>query len=170
MHATWKPMQPAHLEQVERMAQAIHLDYPEDSVVFAERLRLFPEGCFVAQASGLEGALVGYSISHPGELFRPPPLNSLLQRVSETADCLYLHDVALLPTARGLGLGRLLVKRLEHLARARGLGPLALTAVNASVRYWHGHGFDLIDPSPELDAKLRSYGGGAAYMVRPSSG
>jgi ribosomal protein S18 acetylase RimI-like enzyme len=169
MHAVWKPMLAAHLIQVEAMAAAVHLDYPEDPEVFADRLRLFPEGCFVAQASGSD-ALVGYSLSHPGELFRPPPLNSLLGALPQKSDCLYLHDVALLSTARGLGLGRALVKRLELIARARGLGPLALTAVNASVRYWHGHGFDVIDPPAALAEKLRSYGDDAAYMVRPFGG
>jgi GNAT superfamily N-acetyltransferase len=165
MHASWIPMLPKHLDDVVAVADLVHQDYPEEREIFAERLALFPEGCFVARDSGPAGAVVGYALSHPGIIMQPPPLNCLLGTLPTVPDCLYLHDVALLRTAQGLGLGRSLVRRLSQLAKARAMGPLALTAVNSSVRYWHGHGFDIIEPTPALAEKLRSYSDDAAYMV-----
>ena len=60
--------------------------------------------------------MLGYAVSHPGRLGRPPALDSRLGELPSDADCLYLHDVALLPEARGLGLGESLVDLLRALA------------------------------------------------------
>ena len=43
------------------------------------------------------GAL-GYCISHPGIVGQPPPLDTVLGRI-DGADCLYIHDLCLLPVA-----------------------------------------------------------------------
>ena len=54
----WRPMLPADLSMTETIAEQVHPDYPEDPAVFAERLALFPAGCFMLGA-------VGYLIAHP---------------------------------------------------------------------------------------------------------
>ena len=156
-------MAEADLGAVDAIAEIVHPGYPEPPEVPAERLALFPEGCLLAEAG--EGRAIGYAVSHPGLLGRPPALASLLGRLPERADCLYLHDVALLPAARGTGLGGDLVARLHGLARRRGFRYLALTAVNGSVPYWRRHGFSPFAGDEVLAAKLASYGGDAAYMV-----
>src|SRR4051794_10781367 len=97
---TWRPMSAADLAAVEQIAELIHQAYPESDAVVAERLTLFPEGCLV-----LGEAPIGYLVSHPGLVGRPPPLNCLLGGLPERPDCLYLHDIALLPQARGRNAG-----------------------------------------------------------------
>ncbi|BBK34698.1 N-acetyltransferase GCN5 [Allostella humosa] len=154
----------ADLPAVERIGEIVHPAYPEAAAVPAERLSLFPAGCFIAEGP----EILGYAVSHPGILGVPPVLDSLLGGLPAVADCLYLHDVALLPAARGRGLGRMLVDRLLGLAAARSLPCLALVAVNRSVPYWTRLGFQPPEgASDRLRAKLASYGGDAAYLVRP---
>ncbi|MBC7905616.1 MAG: GNAT family N-acetyltransferase [Rhodospirillaceae bacterium] len=141
------------LSAVQTIADQVHLDHPEAPEIFANRLDLFPAGCFMA------GAL-GYCIAHPGVVGDPPPLDTVLTALPAGADCLYLHDVALLPEARGRGLGAALVVRLEQVAKAHGFNRIALTAVSNSDGFWQGLGFE---PAP--CGKLASYGA-ATYRVK----
>ncbi|BBK39765.1 N-acetyltransferase GCN5 [Allostella sp. ATCC 35155] len=156
-------MRTADLPAVDRIAGIVHPLFPERPEVPAERLRLFPAGCFVA-ASPVGPA--GYAVAHPWAIGAPPALDVLLCSLPREADCLYLHDVALLPELRGSGLGAHLVRRLAALAERHLLDRLALTAVGGSAGYWRRHGFE---PWGVLDAalarKLASYGGDAVYMV-----
>jgi GNAT superfamily N-acetyltransferase len=151
------------LPVIERIAEIVHPDYPESGEVPAERLALFPAGCLIAESA--EGTVLGYAVSHPGLLGRPPALDSLLGRISPDADCLYLHDVALLPGARGLGFGESLVDLLRALGSRSGVRVLALTAVNRSTPYWRRRGFSDYSGDRMLAAKLASYGGDAVYMI-----
>ena len=163
MTFTWRPMLAEDLPAVSRIGGVVHPSFPESDAVFEERLRLFPQGCRVAE--GADGALVGYAVSHPGRLFDPPALDTLLHRLPEEASCLYLHDVALLEAVRGTGLGRAIVVDLSALARMTGSYCLALTAVNNSAAWWQRRGFLRLHPEPpDLGKKLASYGADAAYV------
>src|SRR5690349_24772281 len=97
MTARWRPMTPADLPQVERIAAIVHPSYPESEDVPVERLALFPAGCFFAQDGG--GSPLGYAVSLPGRLGRPPALDSLLGELAGDADRPSLHGVALLSAA-----------------------------------------------------------------------
>jgi GNAT superfamily N-acetyltransferase len=158
----WRPMVAGDLRAVEVIAEAVHAAYPEDPEVFAERLALFPMGCHVlAQAGGL----VGYVISHPWRAGAPPALNALLGALPEPAGCFYIHDLALLPAARGRGVARRVVRSLGVMAFSLGLPEVALVAVGGSEGFWRAQGFVAQDV-PELAGKLASYDEGARYMRR----
>ncbi|MBU0725190.1 MAG: GNAT family N-acetyltransferase [Alphaproteobacteria bacterium] len=152
------------LPAVLAVAEIVHPLYPESPAVAIERLALYPAGCLVAERGG---GLLGYAVSHPGVLGRPPALDVLLGTLPGEADCLYLHDIALLPEAHGKGHGKALVARLAALARKEGFARLALTAVNNSAGYWARHGFQPYAGDAALAAKLASYGEDALYLVRP---
>jgi GNAT superfamily N-acetyltransferase len=151
----------ADLESVRSIAEVVHADSPESDAVFTERLRLFPEGCWIADG--------GYAIAHPWQAARPPALNTILRRLPPAADCLHLHDVALLPDRRGLGLGAALLKRLDHIAAGAFLPRLTLIAVHDSEPYWRRHGFTAFHSDHALQ-RLRSYGASAHYLSRPVGG
>ncbi|MGE5516555.1 MAG: GNAT family N-acetyltransferase [Bacteroidota bacterium] len=155
--ARWRPMREEDLAAVNRIADIVHVNYPEDPAVFANRLNLFAPGCLMAEE---DGETLGYCIAHPGRIGEPPPLDTVLAALPDTADCLYIHDVALLPAARGRHLGVALARLLEDVARAHGFDRMALTAVNHSDGFWGALGYQ-----PRDCAKLASYGA-ATYRVK----
>lgn len=161
-HGTWRPMREADLPAVLAIATLVHPAYPEDESGTRERLALAPQGCFCL-AEGHE--LSGYLVSHPWMLFDVPALNTRLGDLPDTVDLWYLHDLALLPLARGSGAAGLIVGELAQAARAAGFGALALVAVNGSNGFWERNGFREAHDAA-LDRKLASYDDAARYMVR----
>lgn len=158
----WRLLRPGDLDALCEAAAAVHPGLPERREVFEEKLRLFPAGCFALEAAG---ALVGYAISHPWRLYGVPPLDAFLERLPAAPDCLYLHDVAVTRDARGHGAARQLIERLERVARAAGFSAIALTSVYGSDALWRKMGFEAVS-KPNLAHELKSYGGGALYMIR----
>ncbi len=152
--ATWRQMTPADLLAVERVGAQVHASLPESAEVAAERLRLFPEGCLVTAS--------GYVIAHPCRLGEPPALNSLLGALPDEANALHLHDVALLPAARGLGLGGAALRRVMAIAARREFAHVTLVAVHGTPPYWARSGF-VVAPAT---VAVASYGADARYMVR----
>lgn len=153
----------ADLSAVLDTAGRVHPAYPEDAEVFAERLRLHPPGCLVLMR---QGRLAGYAISHPWRAGRPPALNSLLGTLPPAPDTYYLHDLALLPEARGSGAASAFIEVLLACAREAKLAQLSLVAVNHSASFWQRHGFGAVEDMA-LQEQLRTYDSAACLMVRP---
>ncbi len=158
----WRPMTATDLPAVLAVAAVVHPGYPEDEAIFAERLRLFPQGCLVLDGPG--GA-IGYVIAHPWRRAAPPPLNSLLGALPSQTGCFYIHDLALLPQARGSGAGGIAAVRLAEIAARAGLPRLALVAIDGSSGFWRRQGFREVH-APALAEKLASYDDAARYMER----
>jgi ribosomal protein S18 acetylase RimI-like enzyme len=151
------------LPDVAAVADRVHPAYPEDLAVAVERLALYPAGCRVlAEASG---ALLGYVLSHPWHSAAPPALDSLLGALPSSTPSYYIHDLALLPAARGTGAADAVVRALASDAAAAGFRDMQLVAVNGSTGFWQRHGFRRVE-RPELAPKLRSYDEDACFMVR----
>lgn len=157
----WRPMTAHDLAQVQTLADTIHLDHPEDAEVFANRLQLYPQGCLALDENG---RLIGYALTHPWYFGKPPALNSVLAEIPRDATTYYVHDVALLPEARGKGYAAQIGERLiDHAAKA-GFDNLSLVAVNNSQGFWERLGFRKTSV-PGLEEKLRSYGPDAVLMA-----
>ena len=144
------------------IAAVAHPSYPENEAVFAERLFLFPAGC--RALVGVDGRLHGYVVSHPWRDATPVPLNTLLAALPPRPTTLYLHDLALLPTARGTGAADEVVRWLIELARGQGLLSASLVSVSGSVGFWERHGFKASGAVASGD--LQGYGDDAVFMVR----
>lgn len=151
-------MSSADLTSVGAIADRVHQGYPERPEVFANRLALFPDGCLIAE---IDGTILGYGIAHPGVIGVPPPLDTVLPTLPPRADCLYIHDICLLPVARGRHLGETVAAHLRQVALAHHLPYLTLTAVNHSGGFWQAQGY-----ADAPCAKLASYGDNARYMIR----
>lgn len=159
---SWRNMSAADLPAIMAAAAEVHPDYPEGEAVFAERLALHPAGCLVL--AGGEG-LGGYVLSHPWRLGQVPALDSLLGALPDDADAYYIHDLALLPGARGGGAASACVHRLAAHARASGFARMALVAVGNSAGFWRRQGFREAHDEA-LARKLASYDDAARYLVR----
>ena len=125
-------------------------------------MRLYPDGCRVL-AAGSE--IAGYGLAHPWMRQHIPPLDGFLHRLPDAADCLYVHDVAVLPDHRG-GVARAYVATIEELARSSGIATLALVSVYETRALWERLGFRPVAPDAALHDKLASYGASATYMLR----
>jgi GNAT superfamily N-acetyltransferase len=159
---SWRPVTTNDLLDIQRIGDKIHPDLHERPEVFAERFRLFPEGCFALVQSQ---RVVGYGLSHPWFLYDIPPLNQLLGSIPPFPECLLIHDVAVLPQARGHGAAGILIGLTANVARKRGIPRLALVSVYETWPLWTRLGFEVIVDDSLID-KLKSYGQSARYMIR----
>ena len=134
---------------------------PESNESFHAKLRASQSTCFIA---ALEGDVVGYLISLPWEFSSPPALNAETRRLPLSPNCLYLHDLAVTPSARRFGTGRALVEAYLAELKGLGLGRASLIAVQGSGPYWERYGFRAVPLAEPLKDKLASYGEGVRYM------
>jgi ribosomal protein S18 acetylase RimI-like enzyme len=148
---------------ISAIANLVHATLPERSAVFADKIKLAPQTCFVLQA---DGATVGYALAHPWTLHRIPLLDSFLGELPPHADSLYVHDVVVLPEYRGKRAVASLIEIISAWARARGIRFLALVSVYHTQAMWKRFKFCAADGNVALAAKLQSYGDTARYMIR----
>jgi GNAT superfamily N-acetyltransferase len=156
-------MTAADLDAVAAIAVISFPDHFEGRDLFENRLALNPSGCFVL-ADG-SGEPKGYMVAYPWRADSAPALNSLIETIPDDATVMYLHDLALHPDARGGGHPGAVVEQLADSARQAGWPAVALVAVNDAAPFWARHGF-VVRETPEMAAKLASFGSDARYMVR----
>ncbi|KAI0199717.1 acyl-CoA N-acyltransferase [Astrocystis sublimbata] len=160
--AVWRKVNASDINGLVQVANVVHATLPERDLVFAERARLFPEGCLVLEE---DAEICGYAISHPIRHGQPPALDSLLGEISSEADQFYIHDVCVLPEKRGRGLAGEALQKL--LAVAKRYPTTCLVSVYGTAPFWARFGFrspDAIDHT--LSEKVRGYGDGAIYLER----
>ena len=150
------------LAAIQNIAAIVHPALSEDTEVFAEKLSLFPEGCFILIENG---AILGYAFVHPWRFNEIPKLDTLLHRLPSPPECILVHDVAMLKQARGRGAARALVELVSKLAREREISKLALVSVYNAHLQWAQLGFEPVR-NDHVAEQLQSYGNEARYMVR----
>ena len=155
-----RPAATADMDMILEIQAVAHPAFQEDQAVFAERLALYPQGFHVAT---LDDELCGYVISHPWRRPGPPAINALIGALPGNADIYYIHDLSLLPVARGLGLSDILIGKLKDHAKDEGFSTMALTAVGGSFVFWRRHGCVEVE-NAELISLLSTYGAGSVYM------
>lgn len=155
----WRPMRPADIPAVAAISDTVHGTYTEHADIYAERLQLYPAGCWMLERAG---EALGYLISHPWQGDRPPALNAPILAVPAAADRYYLHDLALLPQARGAGAEAEAVQLVADEAESTGFARITLTAVNGADAFWRKQGF-----LPVNDGA--GYGEGSLAMERTTS-
>jgi len=148
-------MRRADLPAVAAMSDAVHGAFTEAQPVYAARLALWPEGCRILETGA---GVAGYAIAHPWRLGAPPALGAMLEALPAIPDVYHLHDIALLPAARGTGAGAAALGILLESAAAARLPLVELVAVNGADTYWRAQGFEAVAPGP--------YGPGSWLMRR----
>jgi ribosomal protein S18 acetylase RimI-like enzyme len=156
MPPAWRPMRAADLAAVAALEPLCHAPLPpEGEALFAERLALFPAGCLAAEDAA---GLAAYLVSHPWGRAAPPALGVRLGALPAGADALHLHDIAIAPRARGMGLVGAALSVLVKAARAAGLPAITLVAVHGTAPLWARHGFVRTGAAPA------SYGAGETML------
>lgn len=158
----WQPLQASDMDAVAAIAARVHPALPERLAVLAEKQRLFPAGC---RKLVMGEAMRGYVLAHPWLLTQPPALDAFLGGLPVSPDCLFVHDVAVLPEARGRGAGATCMAYAEAVAAAGGWRAIALIAAYGTARLWRRFGFQEAD-AIAAPAKLAAYGAEARYLIR----
>lgn len=159
MTGGWRPMRAADLDAVVAISDAVHGVFTEPRAAYAERLDLYPAGCRVFER---DGVVAGVLVSHPWYRDAVPKLGALLGALPVPAETYYLHDIALLPAARGTGAGAEATAFVRGQARLAGCAEIRLVAVNGADSYWRAQGFDYAAPG-----QAGPYGPGT-YLMRSS--
>ena len=157
-----RPMLPDDLDAVLRiqiLAYKPHLH--ESRTTFAEKLALFPGGCWIG------GDSAAYLFSFPWLQESGVGLNAPLGRLPTTPDCLYMHDMAVDPPFHGRGIGQALAHTALTSAASMGFRCVMLTAVQASTGFWARFGFKVVSGNGNRTL-LQTYGGEerACLMIR----
>jgi hypothetical protein len=158
---SWLPLSVSDVQAVDRIANEIHTELPERIEVFTEKIGIFPPGCWKLV---VDGSIAGYGVSHPWKLYSIPPLDKFLERLPDNPDCMYIHDVVVLPYARGYNAAGDYVALLKEEALRRQIYALACVSVYGTDVLWERYGFKIAGGS-EMSEKLRSYGSSAKYMI-----
>ncbi|MDQ5886727.1 MAG: hypothetical protein RL210_2332 [Pseudomonadota bacterium] len=159
-----RPMQTSDLDAVLALQGTIYPShYHEPRTVFASKLALAAEFCFVVTR---ENTLMGYLFAHPWLQTAPPALFTAIGRVPDSADSLFIHDMALHPDCRSRSLGQQLLQSSLAAAAAAGLSCSTLVAVQDAARFWLRQGYQPC--TPQSDANFPGlYGCDAQFMRRP---
>ncbi len=136
---------------------------PENEVSMASKIMTSPDTCFVANNNR---EILGYLLAIPALLGEPPTLNDQTQSLDKTANCLYLHDLAIHPDARGKGIAKLLLDQFMNIVHEKFYNAISLVSIQNSVDFWKKQGFRSIKPSDYLKLKLWTYGKDAVYMEK----
>lgn len=157
----WQPLETIDIPSVLTIAAQAHPGLFERPEIFQEKLALFPHGC---KKLLINNKLAGYGFAHPWRLYSIPQLDTFLEKIPTHPDCLYIHDVAILPHARGNNAASLLVTQFKTLAAQFGFSALSLVSVYMTTGFWQRFGFEIITVEA-IEEQLKSYGNDASFMT-----
>lgn len=135
----------------------------ESHDAFVSKQQASPASCFMAH---IGDTAAGYLVSIPANANTPPALNSDVYQIPAKPDCLYLHDLAIAPNARGQGVADKLIAAFFRQLRTLEFKTACLTAVNDSASFWARYGFNPAALQGTARQCVATYGHSAQYMVR----
>ena len=157
-----RPMQASDLDAVLRIQQQCYPEALHEShATLSAKQCLAPDWCWVASH---EATVQAYVFAHPWHDGAPPELDRPLPSLPEPAGLLFIHDLAVHPAARGLGLARILTQQLYQQADQHGLAAGRLIAIPGASDYWHQLGFKILPFNKLIQDKLQAYGKNSAWM------
>lgn len=132
-------LQPSDVSAVLQIQAACYsADLLEREDCFLHKMRVFPKGCL---GEYIENNPVAYLFVHPWMLDKPMPLDDTSYEIPPSPDCMYFHDVSVMPFFRGKSCARQLVDAALKVAEGMNLKKYALVAVQNSEEFWERWGF-----------------------------
>lgn len=150
-------MSEPELVVAQSIGDLVHPTMPERFEVLREKYELFPAGCYGLK---VDYKTVGYGIAHPWLTKAIPTVDAFLGRLPDSPNCIHVHDVGILPEARGRDASGAYMGIMRGLARRMGLRYLTLVSVYGTDALWSRYGFEVV-PVRAMD----SYGSTAKYMA-----
>lgn len=156
MSVTIRLMQQADIPAVIALQDSCYSDaLYEPPALLSLRLTQATSSCWLAEDAA--GKLLAYLFSYPSLAGNITKLATDFA-VAQKPELLYLHDMAVSASARGLGLASALLNMAMQYAQQLGLTQMALVAVQGSVPYWQKQGFVVQTRlSQDAQAALNSY-------------
>lgn len=115
-----------------------HASFPPTTIESRETLQSMwfhsPQSCLIADS-------LGYILAHPWIADDLPPTQAEIPGIPQNSTSLFIHDLAISPKARGLGLAKALVTAALDWARNQKLEFASLIAVQDSQSFWQRFGF-----------------------------
>lgn len=163
-HFVCRAMQWQDLAAVIRIQAEAYVDeILETDDVIQARFAQTPDSSWVVER---EGEVCGYLVGYHSALGDVTPWGSEFTHKPQ-ANTLYLHDLAISQSAKGFGLGPLVVDHALSEARQRQLEHAALVSVQNSKVFWEKLGFVCCDELTQAQQQnLATYSGPAFYMAR----
>lgn len=160
----WKPLDLLFFDRINQIGDICYPDLPETPEIFRHRIEQFPEGCRMLIK---DEEIVGYGIAYPWELLSIPPLDSYLKPLPKLPLCMYIHDVAILPEARGHSASKDYVEYISELALSMSINFVCGVSVHGTSSLWKKYILGCKTYSDnEVKSQLGTYGFDAVYMIR----
>lgn len=133
---------------------------PESLGVMQSKWQASPTSCVVFEQ---QDNVLAYALVHPWLQGDAPSLDTEISG-QINADSWYLHDMAISPSAQGMGIGKKLFKHIVNQAKNLAVNGIGLVAVQGAHTYWLQQGFKPNTTSVKLTKSLDSYPAGACYL------
>ena len=134
-----RPLNPNDIAAVlEVQRKCYSTELIEAGETFEKKMAFYPEGCLGIEEDGELGA---YVFCHPWIASQIVPLDFDMKAMPDHCDCLYIHDISVVPAWRGRKVAAELLASVFALARRNQLGKLSLVAVQSSEPFWAKQGF-----------------------------
>ncbi|QDE32223.1 MULTISPECIES: GNAT family N-acetyltransferase [Shewanella] len=133
---------------------------PESLSVMQSKWQTSPSSCWVFEHNN---QMLAYALVHPWRQGDAPSLDTEING-QINADSWYLHDMAISPSAQGMGIGKKLFNYIVKQAKTLAVNGIGLVAVQGAHTYWQKQGFKPDSTSVKLTKSLDSYPAGACYL------
>ncbi len=136
----------------------------ETESVIRTRLERSSDSAWVIENK--DKTLCGYLVAYRSMLGKLTALDTAF-KIPPQPDCLYLHDLAILPIFQNQKLGQQLVELAHQFALKEKLFYSALISVQNTALFWQKRGYQIWNKLDDVQlAYLKTYQTPAYYMVR----
>ena len=158
----WRAARALDLRRIDNVMNECHVNDERFEIV-VERHTLFPDGVWALR----EGPdIVGCAVFYPWLLGAPPGVDQLIGRLPAAPDCLFVHDIAILPRARYRGSVESFGEILWATADRLGLRAVSCVSLYDHLHpIWAARGFVSLEVA--IDPR---YGPEARYMEKVVGG
>jgi len=141
-----KKLDKKHLKQIIEIQQKCFHEFHEESInVYNNFISVFPDG---AWGAFYDDKMVGQILFHPYKSQTEKPLNTKLVITGEE-DCMYLHEIAILPEYRSYGISTSLLRIFNEISKKYSKLNQSLVSVENSLEFWKKKGFTIIKKADE---------------------